>query len=187
MPPPVSQTLPNISQKPAKWRRSSQVVWMPAFSCWNGDPVANSAGLLPIMPIYEPVSIAVYHITKFKAYSDADYAAEINALNSDDWRGFGPYQSWISEIHTDGPEDTGVLGEMVHYVIRCIDRPDGWKPLVPDVGYAFKAGTDIKSFTTVDGQPYIGNMDATGAEGTDLLVLTAETKKVIPFASINGL
>ena len=185
---PVSQTLPDLTAKPAKWRRSSQIIWLPVWNNWEGDPAVNSAGLLPVMPLYEPVSIAVYHQTKFKTYSDAEFNAELNALNSDPWANYEPYQCWISEIHTEGPETIGdVLGETVHYVVRCIDREDGWRVVVPDCGYEYKEETNIKSFRTSDGSPFIGNLDGSGGETELMSQLAVVTKKAIAFSSISGL
>lgn len=184
----VTQTLPNVASLPSRWWRSSEKIWLPAWKKRDGDPVVNAAGLLPVMPIYEPVAIAIYHIVKLKAYSDSEFSAEINALNSDSWGGFTAHQCWISEIHTGGIEEMGAsLGEEVHYVVRCTDREDGWKTVVPNCGYSYKDGADITSFQTVDGQPYIGNLHATtGAEETDFNSLALETKKTIAFNSING-
>lgn len=188
MAPPVSQTLPDLTAKPAKWRRSSQIIWLPVWKNWAGDIAVNSARLLPVMPIYEPVSIAVYHQTKFKTYSDAEFNAELNALNSDPWANYDPYQCWISEIHTEGPETIGeYLGETVHYVIRCIDREDGWRVTIPDCGYNYKDGSDIRSFISADGIPYIGNLDGAGGQSTIMSLLAGVTKKAIAFSLINGL
>lgn len=188
MPPPVQQALPNPLQFPSKIRRSSQVIWLPVWKKWNGDPLVNAAGLMPVMPIYEPVAIAVYHIIKFKPYSDAEYNAEINALNSDSWRNFTEHQCWISGIHSDGTDTIGeVNGEQVHYVVMCTDRDGGWKTLIPNAGYAYKDGTDIKSFTSTDGQPYIGSLGEDGNKADDLIILAEETKKVIAFSGVVGL
>jgi hypothetical protein len=186
---PTPQTNPAVTALPADWRRSSEKLWLPVWKDWSGDAIANTAGLLPVMPYYEPVAIAVYHIIKFKTYTDGEFANEIDALNSDAWRGFQPYQAWISEIHSEGTETVGNAdGERVHYVIRCTNKDDGWKFLHPDAGYVYKDGTDFKSFTSLEGSGYIGMLDgSTGAEGTSLMINVAETKDAIAFGSINGL
>ncbi len=188
---PVSQTLPNITSV-SIIRRSCEKIWLPVWKDWSGAVITNDAGLLPIMPVYEPVTIAIYHITRFKTYSDALFNAEFNALNNDNWRSFSAYQCWISEIHTNGTETKGATtGEDVHYVIRCIDRADGWKCVVPNVGYAYKGtGTEIKGFKTSDGTPYIGNIVAStgvGTAGTAMNLKTPITKKAIAFSSVTGL
>lgn len=185
---PVSQTLPDLTAKDAKVRRSSQVIWLPVWTNHAGDPITNSAGFLPVMPVYEPVAIAVYHITKFKTYSDADYKAEINALNSTGWRSFDAYQAWIYGIHTEGKETYGdIEGEMVHYAVACTDREDGWRAIVPDCGFVYKDGTDIKSFMSTDGQPYIGNLDGSGGLSALMSIIGNVTKKAINFNAITGL
>ena len=188
MPPPVSQELPDLTTKDPKVRRSSQIIWLPVWTNHAGNPMVNSAGFLPVMPLYEPVAIAVYHITKFKAYSDSEYKAEINALNSTGWEGFDAYQAWISEIHTEGTETYGeVAGEMVHYVVRCIDREDGWRVIIPDCGYVYKDGSTIKSFASESGTPYIGNLDGSGGETAIMSIIGMVTKKAINFSSVDGL
>jgi len=184
----VAQTLPNVKAFPAEWRRSSEKLWLPAWKAWNEDPIATSADQAPVMPFYEPVAIAVYHIIKFKDYSDAAYANEIDALNSDAWRGFQPHQAWISEIHSNGTETIGDSdGERVHYVVRCTNKVDGWRFLHPDIGYVYKDGADIKTFLTDDDMPYIGTLDGTGGKGTTLLINRQETKKTLAFGGISGL
>jgi hypothetical protein len=187
---PVTQTLPDVASLPSKVRRSTEKIWLPVWRAWNGDPAVNAAGLLPVMPIYEPVSLAIYHITKFKTYSDSEFKNELNALNSDTWKSFTANQCWISEIHTNGTETKGSsTGEDVHYVVRCIDRTDGWKAIIPNTGYTYKDGTSLKSFISATGQPYIGNLvtsTGAGTAGTTMNIIALSTKKTIAFSSIGG-
>jgi|688.fasta_scaffold00460_67 hypothetical protein len=84
----------------------------------------------------EPVAVAVFHIFKFKSYSDSQFRNEINSINSGDWRGWGEGQAWISKIISNGLENRGSgFGETVHYVVRCIDRDDGWDVFYPEIGF----------------------------------------------------
>lgn len=186
---PVSQTLPDISLYRIV-KRKSEKIWLPVWQDWDEEPIVTDAGLLPIIPTYEPVAVAVYHIVQFKPYSDAEFNAEINAINSDNWGAWTPGQCWISEIHSNGTEQKGAgIGEDVNYVIRCIDKPYGWKIHIPNAGYAYKDGSTLKSFSA-SGTPYIGNLvEATGAgtAGTTLNFKDFRTKKEIPFMAIIGL
>ena len=186
---PPTQTNPDVKLLPSKKTRSSEKLWLPVWKDRAGAAVANSAGFLPVMPYYEPVAIAVYHFVKFNTYSDANFRQEIDALNSTVWGGFDPYQAWISEIHSDGVRTLGnSSGESVHYVIRCIDRTDGWKFLHPDAGLVYDDAGDIKAFKSVDGDPFMGNLDGSGGDGgTTLLINVSETKKTINFNTIVGL
>jgi len=185
---PVTQTNPDVKALPAEWRRSSEKLWLPVWKDWAGDPIATSADQAPIMPYYEPVAIAVYHIEVFKDYTDAQYASEIDALNTDAWRGFSPFQAWISEIHSNGIETYGNgTGERVHYVVRCTNKADGWRFLHPDIGHVYKDGTELASFLSKDEMPYIGALDGSGGEGASLIINVSETKNTIAFATIGGL
>lgn len=190
---PVNQSIPDITTRSRMWR-TSEKIWLAVWKDSEGNPITNDAGLIPVMPNYVPEAIAVYHFIRFKPYSDTEYKAEINALNFDAWRDWEPNQCWISEIHTKGVQTKGSsTGEDVHYVIRCIDREDGWKCVFPNVGYAYKESevTDtLKSFKTSDGTPYIGNLVETtglGTAGTALNIKASLTKKTILFSGIAGL
>lgn len=184
----VSQTMPSVLNKTVK-TRTSEKLWLPVWKDTSGDALASSAGFLPVKPYYDVFAIGVYHMVVFKPYSDAEFADELNTLDPTGWGGFGPYQAWMSEIHT-GPEKTigGDTGEEVTYVIRCIDREDGWRFQHPDVGYIFKDGSDTKSFLSDDDCPYIGNLDGSGGDGGDTMqIIVSDTKRTKSFSSIGGL
>lgn len=185
----VSQTNPDVKSLPAQVFRSSEKIWLPVWRDRAGTAIKNSANLLPIMPIYEPVSIAVYRIVKFKTYSDAEFKSEIDALNSTTWKSFTQWQAWISEIHSGGTETLGDSdGEKITYIIRCIDRTDGWKAIYPDVGYVYRNSGSVKSFASTTGNGYIGNLTSGGDDGsTTMLIKSALTKKTVDFSTITGL
>jgi hypothetical protein len=157
-------TNPNIASKPSIVTRAAEVIWLPAWKERSGTVIKTTDDKLPILPLMEPVAVAVYHIHKFKQYTDAQFKAEIDAINSGGWRGWGAAQAWISKIFSEGQDQYGEsTGELVHYVIRCIDRPDGWKMLYPDVSY-------------LDPEPDV-----------PVTILDKKTKKEIDFNSISGL
>jgi hypothetical protein len=155
----------------------------------DGNLVKTSAGFLSVKPHYEQYTIGIYHFVKFKDYSDSDFASELDTLNSQAWGGFAAHQAWISEIHTSGEKTLGsTTGEEVHYVIRCIRRTDGWKFQMPDVGYVYDDGTNIKSFLSADDVPYIGNLTNTGDDGGSTMIIKLfDTKNTINFNSVVGL
>jgi hypothetical protein len=186
---PVTQTSPNIKSKPPKKWRSSEKIWIPVWEDKDGNPIDTSAGFLSVKPHYEQYAIAIYHFVKFKDYSDSEFAAEINALNSGAWGGFEKWQAWISEIHSPGITTVGdSTGEEVHYVVRCIDRHEGWRFRMPDCGYVYDDGANIKSFMSQDNVPYIGNLDGAGDDGGSSMVMQKfDTKKTIDFNAVNGL
>lgn len=186
---PISQTAPDIKNAPPKKWRSSEKIWLPVWRDKDGNLIKTSAGFLPVKPLYEQYTIAIYHIVKFKNYSDADFANEIDTLNSSAWGGFSTHQAWISEIHTDGVKTLGNSeGEEVHYVIRCIRRTDGWKFQMPDVGYVYDDGANIRSFVSQDDVPYIGNLTNTGDDGGQTMIAKLfDTKNTLNFNSISGL
>jgi hypothetical protein len=160
----MSQQVPNIAASPSIVTRSSEIIWLPAWHNANGDVIRTSDDKLPILPLMEPVSIAVFHIHKFKPYGHSQFKAEINALNSSTWYGWTAGQAWISKIISEGLETIGnTTGETVHYVVRCIDRENGWKVEYPDVNYS---ETDYT---------------------TPVEILNERTKKEINFNSVSGL
>jgi len=185
---PVTQTTPSLLNKPSK-TRTSEKIWLPVWRDTAGDLIATGAGYLPVKPLYEQYSVGVYIIKIFKPYSDAEFAAELDTLNSAGWGGFSENQAWISEIHTSEETQVGDdTGEFVTYVIRCIKREDGWKFQHPNVGYVYKDGSDLKSFLTVDDCPFIGNLDSSGADnGGTMEILLSDTKETLLFSSIGGL
>ena len=168
-------------------RRSSEKIWWPAFKDYAGNPIANGAGHVPVKPLFQLTAIAVYHFTIFRGYTDANFRAHINAVNSDTWRVWPPYSAWISEIHSDGVKTLGsggsaTSGEEIRYVVRCIDRQDGWRLEYPNVGWAYDDGGD---FTPFDG--FIGNLDAGGGDaGGTLSILTADMNKQTAFTPLFG-
>ena len=184
----TSQTMPSVLNKTVK-TRTSEKIWLPVWRDTSGDLIATSAGYLSVKPYYDEYAVGVYHMTMFKAYSDAEFADELNTLDPGGWGGYGAYQAWMSEIHT-GPEKTrgNDVGEDVTYVIRCIDRTDGWRFQHPDVGYIFKDGSDIKSFMSKDDCPYIGNLNGSGGDGAGTMqIILSDTKRTKSFSSISGL
>lgn len=159
-----AQTTPNIANQPSIVTRSSEVIWLPAWKNSSGAVIKTSDDKLPILPLMEPVAVAVYHIFKFKPYSHSQFKAEINAVNGSNWYGWNAGQAWISKIISNGVELIGSsYGETVHYVIRCIDRQDGWSVAYPDVSY-------------LDQEP-----------DTPVTILSENTKKQINFSSVSGL
>lgn len=160
----MSQVIPDIASKAAIVTRAAEVIWLPAWKERSGTVIKTTDDKLPILPLMEPVAVAVLHIHKFKTYNDAQHKAEIDAINSVAWRGWAAGQAWISKIFSEGRDTYGSsVGEMVHYVIRCIDRPDGWKVVFPDVSY-------------LDSAP-----------ATPVTTLTKTTKKETDFNLIPGL
>lgn len=174
--------MPSVLGKRQQWR-TSEKIWLPAVKDISGNPVTNSAGQIPAKPYYESVSIGVIHIVEFKPYTDAEYKAELNAVNSGGWKSWNAKQAWISEIHTSGEKTIGSdTGEEVHYVVRCIDRADGWRLAYPDVGLAFVIPGGFEGF-----EGYIGNLDGSGGDGGGTMnILTADLKKSIDFTALLG-
>ncbi len=139
-----------VTYKPSVVTRSSEVIWLPAWRSADGNPIKTSDNKLPIMPLMEPVAVAVFHIFKFKPYSHAQFRYEINGINADPWAGWGQWQAWISKIITNGIEVRGDdTGEMVHYVVRCIDRPYGWNVEYPDIAYQSSSHSDVSLITKI--------------------------------------
>ena len=156
----------NPTTIPFKYWRDSEVIYLPHWRRYNGttlEPLVNSAdGLFP-KPIVKPVAIGVLHFSVWKTYTDADYKNELNATNSDAWREWEPGQAWVSRIITEDEEVNGVATTRVDYIIRCTEF--GWDNDMIQMGYFHKDGTDETAFTTSDGIPYIGTLDAAGAKG----------------------
>lgn len=186
---PVSQTNPNVKAYPPQIWRTSEKIWLPVWGePVSGTLIANSAGLLPVKPHYEQYAIAIYHIVKFKNYSDGEFGTEIDHLNNGGWRGWAANAAWISEIHTGGLERLGnSWGEEVHYVVRCLNRPGGWRFRHPDVGYTYEEGGEFKTFLTEDDIPYIGNLDGMGGKGSAMRIIFHDTKRTTNFNLISGL
>jgi hypothetical protein len=186
MPEAMSPTVPSVAGLVKRWR-SSEKIWLPLWMDANGSPITNTAGQLPVKPYHEMYAVGVYHFIVFKAYTDAQFKAEINALNSVPWKTWPKGSAWMSEIHTSGPITIGTgTGEQVHYVIRCINRPGGWTFQHPDVGYTYKSGNELNAFVSDDEKvAYIGNLDGTGGDkGNFLSILGSETKQEFDFNSL---
>lgn len=174
------------------WRRSKRI-WLPVWADKNNNPIKTSAGQLPVKPYWELVSVAVLHCIIFKDFTDADYYAQFNALNSTTWRSFPRYNAWVANISTDKKRIGAGAGqatkEEVHYVVMGLDRPGGWRFVHPDVGYVYSDSGSLKSFTA-SGFPFIGNLDgSTGDKAspvTDMTLLSVDTKKEINFSSTLG-
>ena len=175
----VAQTTPSVLGI-KKISGTSEKLWLPVEEEFNGTLITNSAGMTFPKPNHELHSVAVYHITEFKGYSDTDFRNQINALNQDTWNTWQPYQAWISEIHwgyeTTIGNDTGFI---VHYVVRCTDRNKGWRFTHHDTGFAYNDGSEITAF---DG--YIGNLNGAGGDGAGAATLLQfDTKKRINFGA----
>lgn len=184
---PVAQT-PPVPTAVKFWQRSEKL-WLPVWKDYAGNAISVSSGRPPIKPYFELFSVLVLHFEIFKAYTDTERKNEIDSLNSATWKGWNQYQAWISEVHTDGSDNIGgQVREQVHYVVRCIKRPDGWRFIHPDIGYIYDDGGNIKSFKSDDNLPYIGNLNGAGGDGGGTLTLnTEDVKQTMNFNSITGL
>lgn len=172
-------------------RRRSEKIWLPAWQDASGNPIVNSADQPPIKEYYHPYAVNVWEFQAIKlGYNDAQNKLELNSINTDsNWRGYGKYQAWVSEIHSDGNEKFGAQqkeGEELIYVIRCIDRFGGWKFQIPDIGWNYKNGNDLERFENSQGFEMLGMLTGSGGESNNLLMKQFEINNEINFSSTLG-
>lgn len=157
VPPP---TTPNLVA------RRSEKLWLPVWHERDGTPITNSAGQIPLKPIYHPFAVNVWEFEVFKiGYTSTQNSIELNAINSIAWQGYGQYQAWISEIHSEGQDAYGYPpenGENLRYVVRCVDRWKGWKCQHPDVGWDYLNAGELNRFFSANGGEYIGKLSDGG-------------------------
>lgn len=164
--------------------RDSEVVYMPHWLESDGSTVImNSAdGAFP-KPIVEPIAIGVIHGIKWvSSYSDGEFKTQINATNSDGWRGWSAGQAWISRILTEEENinDEDVI--KVHYIIRCNEF--GWNAHIAQMGYFYKDAGNKAIF-----DEGIGLLDGSGNElalGSPAVDADIQVKRRISFGSTLG-
>lgn len=180
--------VPSVAGLVKHWR-SSEKVWLPVWKDSQDRPIMNKAKQLPIKPYHDIFSVGVYHFIVFKQLPDAAYKSQLNSTNINEWRSWQPGQAWISEIHTSGVMQIGSgTGEQVHYVIRCIDKPNGWSFEHPNVGYLYKDGVEYKAFVDdTETIAYIGKLTPGGDKlvmDLDLEILKEAVKKPYDFTNL---
>jgi hypothetical protein len=186
----ANPTTPSVTGLIRHTRRSEKI-WLPVWQDKNNVGISNSAKQLPIKPYYECFAVGVYDIHSVRELSDANFKSQLDSLNNGSWRGWPRYHAWISEIHCDGPRTIGdaVNVENVHHVVRCINRPGGWRFHHPDVGYIFLDGT-YKNFQDEPGEPPIGKLDGSGGKlgmAAELLIQFDDVKQEIDFTTALGM
>lgn len=182
----VPQTPPSILNTPVV-TKTNERLWLPLWQDADSNPIANDAGLLPIKPHWQLESIGIIKIRVFKAYSDAQFANENNAINSSSYRGFGAKQCWMNVVNVSEEKTiSNDTGYEVDYAILCTDRPEGWEFVHPNASYVYDDGSDIKPFQA-SGVPYIGNLDGAGNQTAALSLKTEESRRIIDFSSVNGI
>ncbi len=162
--------------------RDSEVVYMPHWLQSDGTTVIkNSAGGTFPKPVVEPISIGVIHgFVELATYSDATYKSQLNACNSDTWRGWSAGQAWISRILTENIEVNGTSGQRIHYIVRCNEF--GWNAHIPQFGYYYLDGT-----TKVPFEEGMGYLDASGLEltpGSAAVDANIQIKRRIAFSGL---
>lgn len=166
--------------------RTSEIIYMPVWKDHAGNAtIINTAkGLYP-KPIVEPVSVGIYKCTKWDTnYSDSDFSTELNATNSDTWRGWTARKAWISSIETRPDDVQEISCTRVDYTIRCLEY--GWDAIFPDCGYFYKTGSDYKTFVDTDGAPYLGKLNGSGDKATmtaNPTINTHQIKRAINFGT----
>lgn len=168
--------------------RDGEIIYWPHWQSIDGEskePIVNPAGGILPKPMVEPLAVGIIHGHKWvSAYSDAQYKNQLNATNADGWRSWGVGQAWISRIITANEERDGVSVVHIHYIIRCNEY--GWKSTMPWMGYFYDDAGDKKAFLTQDDVPYIGLLDAGGAETFTPVISDLDLKRQISFASELG-
>lgn len=188
---PVEQTTPSLLNNSDRFYRTSEKLWLPVWA-EHGETtsttVTNSAKQPYPQISYELVAIAVYHCTVFKAsYDDSTYREQIDSLNSGSWRNWEAYECWVSEIHTEERNLNQQDGIDVHYVVRCIKRPGGWRFVHADIGWLYDDSGTYKSFMEEEGKPFIGKLDGSGGKLTmssDMKLNFHTTKQEIDFSGL---
>lgn len=151
--------------------RDAEVVYMPRWVEQDGTTVIkNLASKVFPKPHVHPVSVGIIHGIRYPlTYTDTQYQNEIDATNSENWRGWAPGQAWVSRVLTEDDEVNNIPCVKVHYIIRCCRY--GWDIDMPSMGF-------------VGGVPEF--VDATGAATTSPVPSDIRIKHRIAFDSTLG-
>ena len=180
-------TVPNPATLQKVVTKDAEVIYWPHWKHYNSgslEPIVNPAGGILPKPMVEPMSIGIIHVEFWGALSDAAWAEQINSMNSDTWKGFGPGQCWISRILEVIENRNGYDTKKLHYIVRC--NKFGWKTGMPWMGYFYDDAGSKKAFKTTDSVPYIGFLDAGGDQTFTPVISDLDIKNELSFTSILG-
>jgi hypothetical protein len=152
---------------------TTTTLWWPAYKDNADAPLATSAKQLPIKPHYRQLACPTYVAVFYKTTLDNAYVRQFaDALNTGTWRDWLAREAWIASIDAT-PVDTD-YGTRWKYRVQVMCKRGGWSTEVPDVGWTYLDGSNLRSFTTTDNVPHYGNLDGAGdalATSSDLVVL----------------
>jgi hypothetical protein len=177
---PLSFT-PNIS-------RRGKVMYLPVWKDNADVPLMNKAKQLLIKPVYEPFAVQLIIGTMAKRQSETDaYCRTYNnkVCSGGGWRAWSEGMCWVMDISSDPAEINGEEVDEVQVTVACLDRK--WNTMAPNVGYNYKDGSDLVTFTASDGLRFIGKLDDSGGEAginDDLIILEWDTKQSVGFGGL---
>lgn len=180
---PVNQTLPEPTTLAFRIRGGVQKMWIETPKDVNDAPIMDAAKQLPLKPVFVLQAVNVYYITKIvTSYSDASWRNENNSLNSGTWRSWPKGEAWCT-CSWEPKTYNGADCVEINYEVYCLRG--GWQTKIPEAGYAYLDGTDLRDWTTNDGSITIGKLTDTGGKAgadSDLLVTDRDTKRFISFS-----
>ena len=180
----VNQTLTEPTLLPTRIERDHIDMWLETPLDVHGDPIMDAAKQLPLKPVFTNQSVAIYYITKFvEEFTDEMWRDRHNTLNSMAWNGWARGEAWCA-CRFRPVTINAVAAFEVTYTVRCL-RGFGWLTKIPEAGYGYLDGSDLKDWTTADGTLTIGKLTEDGEQADvddDLIVSEKETKRLINFS-----
>lgn len=179
----ITQTLVDPTLFPPVIEYDFEDAWIETPTDVDNQGIVDTAGQLPLKPIHVLQAIAVYRITLLlTTYTDADWRNQHNTLNLSPWRGWASGEAWCAASRRiRNINDVNCLE--VSYKVRCLRG--GWKTKVPDAGYVYLDGSNLKDWTTADDSLTIGKLTSAGGKAGAAAPLTVtewDTKRSINFS-----
>lgn len=183
----VAQSIDSPIVLPDLEEHGIEYMWIETPKDINNVGIVDKAKQLPLKPIFVLQAVSVYRFTRHLAnYTDANWRDQNNTLNSGGWRSWAAGEAWCScypESLITPLNVNNVDCYRVHYVVKCLRG--GWKTKIPEAGYVYLDGSDLKDWLTADNSITIGKLtDAGGKAGASaaLLVTDWDTKRSVGFS-----
>lgn len=164
-----------------------EYMWIETPQDVNDAPIVDKAGQLPLKPVFTLQAVNVYRFTRhLAAYSNGNWRDQNNTLNNGTWRSWEEGEAWCSCFpeSLDTPINVNNVDcYRVHYIVKCLRG--GWKTKIPEAGYAYLDGSDLRDWTTADGSITIGKLTSGGgkaAADATLIVTEFDTKRLVSFS-----